>query len=338
MPDLALTGSADLDPAVLAERRRVVEQVEDLAAHHQVPENTRRAYAADRADYQAWCAALAVEPWPADPGVLALYVADPIRLDDHGEPYELRVSTIRRRLSAISTWHRERGIEPSPARDIRVGRAVKALARRQAASGLFDHREAAPFTLEMLAATCAHLDRTRLADIRNRALLCLGFFGALRRSELVGLDVPDLAESVEGLDVRLRQSKTDQEGEHDPVPVPYKSDEPVCPVRAWQAWRSAAGLVAGAVFRSVDQHGHLLGGRLPDNRVSAIVKDAAMALGEDPERYSAHSLRAGFITSAAKKRVPGWAIMRHTRHQTSRVMDGYIRTATRWEENAAAML
>jgi integrase len=182
------------------------------------------------------------------------------------------------------------------------------------------------------------LDRTRLADIRNRAILCVGFWGALRRSELVALDVIDLAEAREGLDVRVRKSKTDQEGTHHPVAVPYRPEEPVCPVRAWQAWRSAAGLIAGPAFRSISTHGRLLDGRLPANRVNAIVKNAVARLGEDPERYSAHSLRAGFITSAAKKRVPEWAIRRHTRHQTPRVMEGYIRVATRWDENAAAML
>jgi integrase len=338
LPMSNLVHAGTTDPAVLERRREVAERVHDLAAHHEIPANTRRAYAADRADYERWCTTLAVPPWPPSVDLLVSYVGDPIRLDAAGEPYELRVGTIRRRLAAISVRCQEMGLDPPPTQDVHVRRAVKALARRQAETGLFDHRKAAPLELEMLTEVCQRLDRARLADIRNRALLTLGFFGALRRSELVGLDVGDLDEAREGLDVRLRRTKTDQDGEHDPVAVPYKSDEAICPVRAWQSWRSAAGLVGGAAFRSVDQHGHLLPGRLPDNRVSAIVKAAAAMLGKDPERYSAHSLRAGFITSAAKRRVPGWAIMRHTRHGTVRVMDGYIRTATRWEENAAAML
>jgi integrase len=345
MRDLTLPGMEDesgADIVNLGERRAaLLGRVQDLADQYAVPENTERAYRLDRQDYEDWCAAYAFTPWPAQVPMLVAYASDPIRLHpDTGEPYELRADTVRRRLSAISVWHRENGIEPSPTRDLRVTHAVKTLAARQAESALFDHRRAAPLTLELLRDIVERLDRTRLIDVRNRAVLLVCFWGALRRSELVRLDVDDLIEAPEGLELRLRRTKADQTGEKDePVPVPYKSHEQLCPVRAWQAWRSAAGLIGnGPAFRSINRHNQLLPGRLPDNRVSRIVKEAVALVGEDPERFSGHSPRAGLITTAAKQRVPTWLIMRHTRHKTERVMHGYIRVATRWEENAAAMI
>jgi site-specific recombinase XerC len=79
------------------------------------------------------------------------------------------------------------------------------------------------------------------AGCRDRALLLLGFAGALRRSELVGLDLADVTEGTDGLTVHLRRSKTDQEGTGRTVGVPFGSNPATCPVRAWRAgWRSQA--------------------------------------------------------------------------------------------------
>ena len=57
-----------------------------------------------------------------------------------------------------------------------------------------------------------------LKGVRDRALLLLGFAGAFRRSELVALDVADIAEAEAGLLVTIRRSKTDQDGEASPLP------------------------------------------------------------------------------------------------------------------------
>jgi integrase len=72
------------------------------------------------------------------------------------------------------------------------------------------------------------------AGCRDRALLLMGFAGALRRSELVGLDVEDVVETNGGLTVRIRRSKTDQEGGGRSVGVPYGSNPATCPVRSWK--------------------------------------------------------------------------------------------------------
>jgi integrase len=94
----------------------------------------------------------------------------------------------------------------------------------------------------------------RIIGLLDRAILLLGFAGALRRSELVALDVADLAFTTEGLVVTLRHSKTDQEGEGRKVGIPYGSNPVTCPVRAVRAWLDAAGIVEGPVLRPVDWH------------------------------------------------------------------------------------
>src|SRR5690606_14511586 len=101
-----------------------------------------------------------------------------------------------------------------------------------------------------------------------RALLLLGMAGALRRSELVALDVEDLVFTEDGLDVHIRRSKTDQEGQGMTIAVPRGQN--LMPVDAVQAWIASAGLGNGPLFRSVNKAGRVLDGRLSDRSVANI--------------------------------------------------------------------
>ncbi len=129
---------------------------------------------------------------------------------------------------------------------------------------------------------------------RDACLLLLGFASALRRSELVALNVEDLSETDEGLVVTVRRSKTDQEGEGREIGVPYGSNPSTCPVRATRAWLEASGIESGPVFRSVDRHGTVGTTALSGKAVALIVKRTVEAAGLDPARFAAHSLRSGY--------------------------------------------
>jgi integrase len=87
-----------------------------------------------------------------------------------------------------------------------------------------------PVLVADLKRILAQLPASLLAQ-RDRALLLLGFSGAFRRSELVGLNVEDLAETTDGLMVTIRRSKTDQEGEGRKIGIPPGSDPATCPLR-----------------------------------------------------------------------------------------------------------
>ncbi|MGD0944928.1 MAG: tyrosine-type recombinase/integrase [Acidimicrobiales bacterium] len=174
------------------------------------------------------------------------------------------------------------------------------------------------------------------AGCRDRALLLLGFAGALRRSELVGLDVADLTEGTDGLTVRLRRSKTDQEGAGRTVGIPYGSNPVTCPVRAWRVWLELSGISEGPAFRPVDRHGHIGTTRLSSQAVALVLKRRAACAGLDPGEVAGHSLRAGLATSAAAAGVPERVISEQTGHKGTAMLRRYIREGSLFRENAAS--
>jgi hypothetical protein len=97
---------------------------------------------------------------------------------------------------------------------------------------------------------------------RARSGCCSLGSGALRRSEIVGLNVSDLRFEGEGVVLRLRRSKTNQEGALEEVAVLYGSDPHTCPVRALQTGLAISGLVSRPLFRAVDRAGRIGAGRL----------------------------------------------------------------------------
>jgi integrase len=157
-----------------------------------------------------------------------------------------------------------------------------------------------------------------LIGARDRTLILLGFAGAFRRSELVGLDAEDCAFGKDGLTVTLRRSKTDQEGGGRKVGIPYGSNPETCPMRTIQAWIELAGIASGALFRSINRHGQVQSGSLAPIDVARIVKKLAMRAGLDPAKYAGHSLRAGHDTSAAIAGASERSIMNQTGTGASR--------------------
>jgi len=156
--------------------------------------------------------------------------------------------------------------------------------------------KAAAWGKQVRAMTQKLPDDTR--GIQARALLTLGFAGGFRRSELVALDVVDVRETDDGLGISIRRSKVDQEGAGRTIGIPYGSHPVSCPVRAWRTWRTINDADGGPLFRTIVGR-DTLGGRLSDRTVARCVKAGAESIGLDPALFSGHSLRAGFVTSAA---------------------------------------
>ena len=195
----------------------------------------------------------------------------------------------------------------------------------------------APAVITDLKRMLSKVPNTRVG-LRDRALLLLGFASALRRSELVGLNVADLEFSSAGVVVTLRKSKTDQEQSGRRVAIPYGSSAATCPVRSLQAWLETARITGdGPVFRSLDRFQRVQPRRLSDRAVARIVKRRAAAVGLDPERYAGHSLRAGLATSAAAGGASERVIMAQTGHRSTDMVRRYIREGDRWKENAASL-
>ena len=168
-------------------------------------------------------------------------------------------------------------------------------------------------------------------------MLLIGFAGGLRRSELVGLDIADLEFVREGLIVTLRRSKTDQVGRGRRIGIPHARGR-WCPVREVQGWTAAAGIEAGPMFRSLRKGGFIAADRLSGEAVSALIKRHVRRIGLDPSTFSGHSLRAGFVTSAARAGIATHLIRAQTGHASDATMSRYIREGSLFRGNAAGQL
>jgi integrase len=169
--------------------------------------------------------------------------------------------------------------------------------------------------------------------VRDKALLLVGFFGAFRNSELVGLNIEDVEFTPEGAILTLRKSKTDQEGRGREVAIGYATRADLCPVRALQSYIATLGRNTGPLFVSLHKSQYTQK-RLSAYAVALIVKDYADRLGLDPRRFGGHSLRAGFATTAALLGATEDEIALQTGHKSMTVLRGYIRRASLFERNA----
>jgi integrase len=199
-------------------------------------------------------------------------------------------STISRRLFAIAEAHREAGL-PSPTEDT----AVKAIWARIRSSHGTSPQGTTPLSAGVLRQVVEALPGD-VSGVRDRAILLVGFAGALRRSELVGLDAGDVEERTDGLVLRVRRSAT--EGMRRTVVVPHGAE--VCPVRAMRAWMERAGIEEGPVFRAVSRTGQVGKERLSAAGANRVVQRAVGRTGLDAKSYCARSLRAGGLLAGGR--------------------------------------
>ncbi|MEK9808992.1 MAG: site-specific integrase [Candidatus Nanopelagicales bacterium] len=287
--------------------------------------NTRRAYASAWRSFTAWCKAQDLLALPAAPATVALYVA---HLADAGRA----VSSVQTALAAIRKAHEVAGTS-SPTAEPVVRQVTKGVRRTV---GVAPRRQKTAILAGEIRRMVDALP-TNLTGLRNRALLLVGFAGAFRRSELVGLNVEDLTFGPDGLTVALRRSKTDKDGQGRVVGLPFGSTPQSCPVRSLRAYLDAAGVTEGAVFRGLTRHGRVHG-RLSGLGVARVVKAAAVHVGLHTDVVAGHSLRSGFATSAAQAGKSERVIALQTGHKSTVVLRRYIRTAGLFTENAAAGL
>ena len=346
MPDLEL--SPDATPALRSDAEAARAFADAARA-----DNTLRAYRADWADFTTWCDSRSARALPASAETVSLYIASRATTgppDADGLPTApLKVSTLTRRLSAISQAHKLAGL-PSPAsrQEEPLHSVWRGLVRER---GVAVDKVAPTLTADIVAmveAISAHAplgsDRSAQAEAlrgkRDRALILLGFAAALRRSELAAIRVEHVAITPDGLRLAIPRSKTDAEGAGHVIGVAYGSGSATCPVRAVQSWARAATEAAGAplagpLFRKVDRWGALGARGLSAKTVARVVKARAAAAGLDPALFSGHSLRAGFATQAARNGKSDRSIMRHTRHRSIRTLNEYVREGRLFEDNAS---
>jgi site-specific recombinase XerD len=287
--------------------------------------NTRRAYLSDLNEFDKYLKKNHIYANQVNGNVIANYLT-------HLAKNGCKVSTIQRRLVAIRALFNhigEQQIEEAkkrgekdfeyhnPANSLKVKNAMKGIRRNL---GVAPKQKKAA-TREVVKAILSEMGDS-LIDIRNKAIISLGFAGAFRRSELAALDVDDIEDDSDGIRIRLKRSKTNQEGREEAVYIYYAKDAATCPVRLLSRWLRESGITEGAVFRRI--HGKKIKDRLSDRSIAEVIKSAAEKAGFNKEDFSGHSLRRGFVTTMADDGEEERDIMRHTRHKSVITLRRYI--------------
>jgi integrase len=238
----------------------------------------------------------------------------------------VKIATISRRLAAIRYAHKFAGYEPPT--NVEAVKATLRGIRRTAGSA---PARKAPATADKVLAMVAAAD-SGLKSLRDRAILLLGFAGAFRRSELVALNVADLQFCAGGLRVTIRRSKTDQDGFGTTIAIARGSV--ACPVDAVLAWIKSAAIEDGPLFRPVTRTGRIVPRRLSARAVAELVKSYARRAGFKAANFSGHSLRSGFLTSAAARGASVFKMMDVSRHKSVDTLRGYVRDAEMFRDHA----
>jgi site-specific recombinase XerD len=310
-------------------------------------ENSLRALASDLAYLEAWSLAATGSPlpWPAPEGLVLKFVAhhlwDPARRSEdaaHGVPADVEASlragdhlrsegphassTVKRRLAHWATLHRWKGLESAlgtPAIRTSVRLAVRASAKPRRRKS---KRAVTRDVLDRLIATC---QTDRLADTRDLAILLVAFAsGGRRRSEVAKLRLEQLSiEADVPLDsddpnsprlpcmaVALGRTKTAQADDDARVLLIGP------PVAALREWIERANIRKGAVFRAIDRWEAIDDRALTPQAINLILKRRCAMAGLDPAEFSAHGLRSGYLTEAARNGVALPAAMRQSQHRS----------------------
>lgn len=339
----------------------------EFEAESQAP-NTRRAYESDWAAFESWCSEVGADPLPASWELLAMYVSEKAALTGK-DGWTYAPSTISRWVTSINGRHSLEGL-PKPGADRRFQAVLDGIRR--------DHsrppRRMAPLLLAELRQVVSAIETgtypAGVIGVRDQAVLVIGFAGAFRRSELVGLLLDDVVRHPEdGLHVRVRRSKTDQEGEGRVKGLPYGANPATCPPCAWVRWlqvlaaaRSRPALMA--VLRDISLDTHVCRGPVPQlqdpgasplframvkggtvtdrpmsgHAVNELLKRRVAAVGLDPARFGGHSMRAGFVTQALRAGASTSEVMRQTFHRDPAMVEVYAREYDPLKGNAVTRL
>lgn len=288
------------------------------------PATTARAYRWAWSRYTDWCTQHRREALPATSDTITEYVG-------HLRATGAAPSTIDQALGVILAHHKRAGL-PRPMTD--DARTMLRGYRRHLAENGITVRQAIPFTDDTLLATVTALDLSTDLGRRDQLLLALGYAMYARRSELAALTVDDIQDEPEGVVVTVRASKTDKQSRGREVALPSLPEPLVDPVRLLGAWRRDV-VGSGPLLRRLDLPGCMAGG-ITGHGVNRAVRAAVRRAGlAEPDRYTAHSLRAGGLTAALWRGVPAGVAARHGGWEPeSPTVLRYARVADRWRDNA----
>jgi len=273
--------------------------------------NTLRAYKADYKDFAGFCMRNGFKSMPSEPKIITLYLTHLSKSS--------KFSTLKRRLASISVIHKLSGHYV----DVKHPMITENLMGIKRILG--SHQKAKkPILINELKLIINEIDKEKNESnkLKNRALILIGFAGGFRRSEIVAINHEDLDFVSEGVKIFVKRSKTDQSGEGMTKAIPYFSNSEYCPVVSLKNWIQKTEIKSGKIFD------------ISDKSVSLTIKKYTSRAGLDSKKYSGHSLRSGFATSAAELGAEERTIMAMTGHKTTQMVRRYIKEANLFKNNA----
>ena len=303
------------------------DEIQHLLEASIAPE-TRRAYSSRLKRFFDWCEAKGFSAaFPISPETLAAYIVD--MTNDN-----LKYSTIEQTLAAISTAHKAQNLQ-SPTESLIVKKILKGY-KREYGTAKKKHDAATSEIVRYLLNSIP--DDSSPKDIRDKAIISLGFAGAFRRSELCALNVENLKwtfkNAQEILLIEILRSKTDQEGHGMTKAIFPSNDEAISPTALLKRWLCLSDFHQGALFTRILKGGNITSKRLTSQSIRLIVKERASNAGLSLD-LSAHSLRSGFVTTAIRQGKSERSIMNQTGHKSTQILREYFIREDAIEDNAA---
>ncbi len=291
----------------------------------QISYGTKRAYEFDWKVFVNWCSENNLIAEQATPYIVSLFLTFEFK-KKHRHP-----STINRRLAAIKFWFKTRNLK-SPTDDELVHSVLKGIRRDKNVKPSKSKKAITKEVIMQMIDLCSTDD---IRDIRDRAILLLGYCGAYRENELVSINIDDITFiDGKGMDIFHRYTKTDQEGKGKIKPI-IKAQVlfQYCPIRAVKKWIEAAKITTGALFRGINKHGKIENTRMSHDVVYEVIKRCILKLGYEYNEYSSHCLRVGFVTQALRSGARIDKIPSVTDHKSIRSLEFYIQHEDRYEDH-----
>ena len=285
--------------------------------------NTLRAYKADYKDFAGFCVKNGFKPMPSEPKIISLYLTYLSK--------SCKFSTLKRRLASISVIHRLSGHyidtkHPMITENLMGIKRIKGSYQKAKRPILVKDLK---FLIDVIDERLMHIrdldgtyQKRENKFIRDKSIILIGFAGGFRRSELVNIEYEDIEFVSEGVKIFVKRSKTDQSGEGMTKGIPYFSNPNYCPVISLKNWIEKSEIKSGKIFD------------MSDKSVALTVKKYTALAGLDSNKYSGHSLRSGFATSAAELGAEERNIMTMTGHKTTQMVRRYIQEANLFKNNA----
>ncbi|AIL66179.1 site-specific tyrosine recombinase XerC (plasmid) [Rickettsiales bacterium Ac37b] len=276
--------------------------------------------------FEKWCTINNLSALPCHINTLIIYITDLA-----GQDY--KVSTIERKIYAINYIHfLSNHLLNLKDRDFKI--VFNGIKR----SNGIAKKGKTPLLLRSLREIIANINTasTNIA-IRDKALISFGWASAMRRSEIVALNWQDISFIDEGITVLINKSKTDQFGEGQKIAILYGNNQELCPVRNLKEWHKISSHNQ-PVFTSINKKDVISNKRLSDRDIARILKKRLEAIGLNAADFAGHSLRSGFITTAAKHSIPDHIIMKHSRHKTVQMLQVYTRDNSLIKDNPTSMV